>query len=202
MGRHPPVRPMSETATTAGSGGEEVDVFIAFGSNVGNRVAAFRTAVHVLRESGVEPHSFSSLYHSRPKYVTDQPPFVNGVGRFRTRLAPRDLLDACQRAEAAAGRQKRERYGPRELDVDILLYGDRIVAEKGLRIPHPGIPERLFVLEPLAELQPDLEIPGMNEVTSLRDAALATLPEAERVVALGAFVPDRGRPLDGAPAAE
>jgi 2-amino-4-hydroxy-6-hydroxymethyldihydropteridine diphosphokinase len=189
---------VSKTRATPGRGGEQVDVFIAFGSNVGNRVAALRTAVEVLRESGVEPHEFSSLYHSRPKYVTDQPPFVNGVGRFRTSLAPHDLLDACQRAEAAAGRQKRERYGPRELDVDILLYGDLIVAEEGLRIPHPGIPERLFVLEPLTELRPDLQIPGMNGVTDLRDAALAALPEEERVVALGAFVPERGRPLDGA----
>jgi 2-amino-4-hydroxy-6-hydroxymethyldihydropteridine diphosphokinase len=177
-------------------------VYIALGSNVGNRVAAFRTAVEVLRERGVEPQEFSSLYHSRPKYVTDQPPFVNAVGRFRTRLAPRDLLDVCQQAETAAGRQERERYGPRELDVDILLYGDRIVAEEGLQIPHPGIPERLFVLEPLIELQPDLEIPGMNGVRGLRDAALAALPEEERVVALGAFVPERGRPLDGPPHAD
>jgi len=188
---------MRERSPEADSG-EEAVVYLAFGSNLGNRVAAIRTGVEVLRRTGVEPEAFSSLYHSGAKYVPDQPPFVNVVGRFRTRLDPRQLLDACQAAERAAGRKERERYGPRELDVDILLYEEREVVEEGLRIPHPALPERLFVLVPLAELAPGLQVPGRGPVERLRDRATASLPVEERVTDLGAFVAERGRMLDGA----
>jgi 2-amino-4-hydroxy-6-hydroxymethyldihydropteridine diphosphokinase len=175
----------------------EVEIYLAFGANLGNRVAAIRTGVETLRRAGVEAIAFSSLYHSKAKYMADQPPFVNLVGRFRTALDPRRLLDACQAAEHSAGRQKRERYGPRELDVDILLYGDREVAEEGLTIPHTALKERLFMLVPLGELAPGLLIPGLGAIESLRDAAEASLPEEERAIDLGTFVPERGRVLDG-----
>ena len=172
-------------------------IHLAFGSNLGNRVAAIRTGVEALRRTGVEPVAFSSLYHSAAKYVSDQPPYVNLVGLFRTRLDPLELLEACKSAELAAGRQERERYGPRELDVDILLIGDRIISEEGLKVPHPAIGERLFVLVPLAEISPGLEVPELGVVEDLRDTALADLPEEERVTGLGSFVPERGRTLDG-----
>ena len=176
---------------------EPVTVYLALGSNLGNRVAAMRTGVAVLRRSGLEPESFSSLYHSRPKYMSDQPPFVNAVGRFTTRLEPLEVLEACKEAERSAGRQQRDRYGPRELDVDLLLYGERTIQETGLQVPHPALPERLFVLEPLTEVAPDLVVPGLGEVSALLDEALQSLPIEERVVPLGSFDPNRGRPLDG-----
>ncbi len=171
-------------------------VWLGLGSNLGNRVAALRTGVAELVRAGLEPEAFSDLYHSRPKYLIDQPPFVNAVGRFHTRLTPRQVLAACRAAEAAAGRRPRERYGPRELDVDLLLYGDRRVHEESLTVPHPALAERLFVLVPLASLDPDLEVPGLGPVTGLLTEALRRLPEEEGVVSLGGFVPDRGRPLD------
>ncbi len=180
------------------SEGEAETVYLAFGSNLGNRVAAMRTGIAALRGRGVEPEAFSSLYHSAPKYVEDQPPFVNLVGRFRTRLAPRELLAACKEAERAAGRQERERFGPRELDVDIVLYGDRRIDEEALEVPHPRLTERLFVLVPLAEIDPELEVPGVGRAGELARQALEELP-AERVVSLGSFEPTRGRPLDGSP---
>ncbi len=181
---------------TGGSDGC-VTVWLGLGSNLGNRVAALRTGVAALEAAGLEPEAFSDLYHSRPKYVTEQPPFVNAVGRFRTRLDPDGVLAACQAAEAAAGRQPRERFGPRELDVDLLVYGDRVVVREGLQVPHPALAERLFVLVPLAELDPDLEVPGLGRVDVLLQAARAALPEIEQVTSLGRFVPGRGRSLGG-----
>jgi 2-amino-4-hydroxy-6-hydroxymethyldihydropteridine diphosphokinase len=178
-----------------GAGGP-VRVWLGLGSNLGHRVAALRTGVAELVRAGLEPEAFSDLYHSRPKYFTDQPPFVNAVGRFYTRLTPLQVLAACRAAEAAAGRRPGERYGPRELDVDLLLYGNRQVREKELTIPHPALAERLFVLVPLAALDPELEVPGIGPVTGLLTVALERLPEEERVVSLGGFVPDRGRPLE------
>jgi len=165
------------------------------GSNLGNRVAALRTGVAALIQAGLEPEAFSDLYHSRPKYLPDQPPFVNAVGRFRTRLTPLQVLAAGRAAEAAAGRRPRERYGPRELDVDILLYGGRRIEGEGLTVPHPALAERLFVLVPLAELDPGLEVPGLGPLSGLLSEALARLPAEERVVSLGRFEPGRGRPL-------
>lgn len=181
------------------SGRAEREVYLAFGANLGDRVAAIRVGVEALRGAGVEPQAFSALYRSRPKYVADQPSFVNGVGCFRTRLEPRELLEACRAAERAAGRKPRGRYGPRELDVDILLYSDLRLEEEGLHIPHPGIPERLFVLVPLAELAPGLEIPALGNVTVLRDAALRALPEEEAVTEIGVLFPERDRPVEGPP---
>ena len=185
---------MNET----GAGGG-VRVWLGLGSNLGNRVAALRLGVAELARAGLEPEAFSELYHSRPKYLTDQPPFVNTVGRFHTRLTPLQVLAACRAAEIAAGRRPRERYGPRELDVDLLLYGDRRVHEEDLTVPHPALAERLFVLVPLAALDPELEVPGLGPVAGLLTVALQRLPVEERVVSLGGFVPDRGRPLDPHP---
>jgi 2-amino-4-hydroxy-6-hydroxymethyldihydropteridine diphosphokinase len=181
---------------------ERHTIYLGFGSNLGNRVAALRTGVAVLAEYGVEAEAFSSLYHSSPKYVIDQPPFVNLVGRFRTLLEPGGVMEACHAAEQAAGRQQRERHGPRELDVDLLLFDQQTVDTADLAVPHPAIPERLFVLAPLAEIDPDLEVPGMGTVADLLTRARAELPKEEGVIPLGAFVPERGRPLDGAPGSE
>jgi len=163
------------------------DTYLAFGANLGDRQAAIRAGVAALQRRGIEPLGFSSLYASRAKYVVDQPGFLNCVGLFRTSLTPRALLTACQAVERAAGRERRERFGPRELDIDILLYGDRVIHEKGLDIPHPAIGERLFVLAPLAEIAPSLTIPGLGPVTARLERAQAELPPEEGVRRLGAL---------------
>lgn len=177
--------------------GTLTEVYLAFGSNLGNRLAAIRTGVSVLAERGVELVAFSSLYFSRPKYITEQPPFLNCVGRFLTSLVPEELLSVCQEAELAVGRQSREKYGPRELDVDILLFGEEIISAKGLSIPHPHLAERLFVLVPLAELAPDLVIPGLSAISDLLARAIHSLPEEEGVVSLGAFYESERNPGKG-----
>lgn len=99
----------------------------------------------------------------------DQPDFINAVAGLLTRLAPRELLSALHGIEAAHGRRRRsdDRWGPRPLDLDLLAHGDHVLAEPDLRLPHPGIGERNFVLLPLASIAPDLEIPGLGRVGTL-----------------------------------
>jgi 2-amino-4-hydroxy-6-hydroxymethyldihydropteridine diphosphokinase len=102
----------------------------------------------------------SCLYETAPVGVTDQQPFLNAVVEAETILAPDALLRLVKDVEAQLGRQSRERWGPREIDVDILLYGDEAIGVPGLTVPHPELWNRLFVLAPLRELQPDLRGPG------------------------------------------
>ena len=102
----------------------------------------------------------STLRETDPVGVTDQPRFLNGVAALETELAPRELLDVLLAVERRLGRERRERWGPRTIDLDLLLYGDEVIDEAGLTIPHPRLHERRFVLEPLAELAPKLVVPG------------------------------------------
>lgn len=112
----------------------------------------------------------SSLYRSQPLGPVDQPPFVNAVARLETGLAPRALLDALLAIERAHGRiRDGARWGPRTLDLDLLLYEDLVLAEPGLTLPHPGLTTRAFVLYPLAELAPDLVVPGAGPIHTLID---------------------------------
>ena len=156
-----------------------MDIYLAFGSNLGDRVSAIQTGIEFLEQRNIELVTLSSFYTSRSKYLSDQPEFVNCVGHFTTTIGPLELLDSCMDAEKAAGREKRERYGPRELDVDLLLFGQQSVAEVDLEIPHPGIPDRLFVLVPLAEVSSELMVPGMGPVNELLEHARNTLPDEE-----------------------
>jgi 2-amino-4-hydroxy-6-hydroxymethyldihydropteridine diphosphokinase len=110
----------------------------------------------------------SSLRDTEPVGVVDQPEFLNGAVAIETTLSPRELLDALLRIERELGRVRGpERFGPRTIDLDLLLYGDEVVDEPGLQVPHPRLHERKFALEPLAELDPDLEIPGRGPVAEL-----------------------------------
>lgn len=101
----------------------------------------------------------SRLYRTPPWGKLDQPAFVNAVARLETRLGPRELLDALQAIERSAGRERSERWGPRVLDLDLLLHGEAVIDLPGLRLPHPNLHERAFVLVPLAELAPGLRLP-------------------------------------------
>lgn len=129
-------------------------VFLALGSNLGDREDNIRIAIRKLgKENIFVPVAMSSLYETKAKYVIDQPDFLNMVLKGRTGLNPEQLLIACKGIEREMGRNFQEiRNGPRLIDIDILFYGSEIVDTETLKIPHPLLGERRFVLEPLAEI--------------------------------------------------
>ena len=143
--------------------------YVGLGSNLGDREATLRDAVEHLRAvERVEVVGVSELRETDPVGVVDQPLFLNGAVAVETDLSPRELLDALLHVERELGRVRDgERWGPRTVDLDLLVYGDVAVDEPGLRVPHPRLHERRFALEPLAELDPALEIPGRGLVTTL-----------------------------------
>lgn len=127
--------------------------FLALGSNLGDRERYIQQAV----ESLPDVVAVSPVYETEPVGGPEgQGPYLNAVVELDTDLTPRELLDWCRRLEDAAGRVRAERWGPRTLDVDILLVGDLVVDEPDLQVPHPRMWERDFVLRPLADLAPDL----------------------------------------------
>jgi len=110
----------------------------------------------------------SSFRETDPVGYTDQRRFVNAVAEIETALGPRDLLRALLAVERALGRERTgQRFGPRTIDLDLLLYGDLVLDEPGLTVPHPRLHERRFALEPLAELDPEVEVPGRGRVAAL-----------------------------------
>ena len=137
--------------------------YVGLGANLGDRDATIRAAVAEL--PGVV--AISPLRETDPVGVTDQPRFLNGVAALETELAPRELLDVLLAVERRLGRERRERWGPRTIDLDLLLYGDEVIDEDGLTVPHPRLRERRFVLEPLADLAPKLVVPGLGGVEEL-----------------------------------
>jgi 2-amino-4-hydroxy-6-hydroxymethyldihydropteridine diphosphokinase len=144
-------------------------VYIGLGSNLGDREATIRRALELLAaDSAVEVEAVSSLRDTEPVGYADQPRFLNGVAALSTELAPRAVLERLQHVEAALGRDRSgPRFGPRTIDLDLLLYDALQVDEPGLEIPHPRLVERRFVLEPLAELDSALEVPGRGSVQVL-----------------------------------
>jgi 2-amino-4-hydroxy-6-hydroxymethyldihydropteridine diphosphokinase len=144
--------------------------FIALGSNLGDREATIRSAVAELGATeDVEVVAVSSLAETEPVGYLDQPRFLNGAAELRTELPPRELLDLLLAVEARFGRDRSAGppQGPRTLDLDLLLYGAERLEEPGLELPHPRLHERLFVLRPLAELDPALEVPGKGPIQGL-----------------------------------
>ena len=137
-----------------------VEVLLGLGGNLGDPAAAIAAALARLDAAGVRVTRRSHLYRTAPWGVTDQPDFLNLCAAAETTLAPRALLSLVQRIEAELGRERRERWGPRTIDIDILAYGDDVVNEPDLKIPHPRMTERAFVLVPLAEIAPDAVIAG------------------------------------------
>jgi 2-amino-4-hydroxy-6-hydroxymethyldihydropteridine diphosphokinase len=147
----------------------EAVAYIGLGSNLEEPSAQVRSALRALRESAqIQVEACSSFYHSAPVGLTGQPDFINAVCRARTALAPEALLQALLEIERAHGRVRGgPKGGPRTLDLDLLLYGAEIRDTPALRLPHPRLHERAFVLVPLAELDPGLVIPGHGTVTQL-----------------------------------
>jgi 2-amino-4-hydroxy-6-hydroxymethyldihydropteridine diphosphokinase len=144
-----------------------VRAYVGLGSNLGDREGAIRDALEALAEH-VRVVAVSSLRETEPWGYAEQPPFLNAAAAVETDLSPRELLDLLLAVERRLGRTRDgARYGPRAIDLDLLLYGEEVVDEPGLTVPHPRLHERRFALEPLAELDPDLAVPGRGAVAAL-----------------------------------
>ena len=149
-------------------------IFLGIGSNEGDSLELISRAVRGLREiPGVQLEQMASIYETEP-VGPPQPKYLNTVVEIATALEPRRLLDALKALERLLGRApSTQRWGPRVIDLDILLYDDRVLDEPALSIPHPRMHERRFVLEPLAQLVPDLIHPVLKQTIA---RLLATLP--------------------------
>ena len=142
--------------------------FVGIGSNLGDREENLRRAVELLSaEDGIDVTGLSEIRETEPVGPVEQGPFLNGAVRVETELGPRELLERLLAVEQRLGRVRTERWGPRTIDLDLLLYGDEIVDEPGLAVPHPWLHERRFALEPLLDLAPSLEIPGKGPISAL-----------------------------------
>jgi 2-amino-4-hydroxy-6-hydroxymethyldihydropteridine diphosphokinase len=142
--------------------------YVGLGANLGPReVTLLRAADLLAAADGVEVVAVAQLRETEPVGLVEQPPFLNGAVAIDTSLPPRALLDLLLEIERSLGRVRGERWGPRTIDLDLLAYGDERVEEEGLHVPHPRLHERRFALEPLAELDPELEIPGLGTVSEL-----------------------------------
>jgi 2-amino-4-hydroxy-6-hydroxymethyldihydropteridine diphosphokinase len=137
--------------------------FVGLGANLGDREATILAAAERLG-----PHRLSPIVETEPWGYIDQPKFLNAVAELETELAPRGLLDRLLEIERELGRiREGPRYGPRTIDLDLLLYGDELIEEPGLTVPHPRLAERLFVLQPLLALDAGLSVPGRGSVAAL-----------------------------------
>lgn len=137
--------------------------YIALGSNLGDKEKNLRRALLLLTQQGVEVVRVSSFLSTEPYGVTDQPQFLNAVACVRTRLAPLALLDVLLATELAMGRVRLRHWGERNIDLDLLLYEDVVLDTPRLRLPHPDMQNRDFVLLPLAEIAPELKHPTLQK---------------------------------------
>jgi 2-amino-4-hydroxy-6-hydroxymethyldihydropteridine diphosphokinase len=143
--------------------------YIALGANLGDRHGNLERALELLAGGAdVEVVAVSTLRETDPVGYVDQPRFLNGAAAVETTLSARELLERLLAVERALGRERTgPRFGPRTVDLDLLLYGDEAIEEPGLSVPHPRLAERRFVLEPLAELDPELTLPDGRRVRDL-----------------------------------
>jgi 2-amino-4-hydroxy-6-hydroxymethyldihydropteridine diphosphokinase len=148
---------------------------------MGDRPANLRQAIDRLAEAG-QVQAVSAFYETEPVDVRDQPWFLNCVVVLKTVMPPRELLNLALAIERAMGRHRTREKGPRTIDIDILLFGSRAIDEPGLKIPHPAMHERRFVLEPLAEIAPEAFHPVLKKTAR---ELLAELPEGQTVRNLG-----------------
>ena len=145
----------------------DIDAFVGLGANLGDTRVALKAAVAAL--AGLPQTRLvkcSSYYRSEP-VDSSGPDYLNAVAQVRTRLAPNDLLARLQAIETRHGRERPYRNAPRTLDLDLLLYGDEVVDTPALTVPHPRLHTRAFVLLPLAEIAPDLHLPGLADMAAL-----------------------------------
>jgi len=157
----------------------EVIAYLLLGGNLGDRAAYLQQAQLALAVSAGPIVAASAYYETAAWGVEDQPAFLNQALAVRTALPPIALLAACQAAEQQAGRERRQRWGARTLDVDILLYGQEIIASPTLMVPHPALPARRFALVPLADIAPQLLHPQLHQTVA---ELLASCPDPLEVV--------------------
>lgn len=147
----------------------EVTAYVGLGSNLSNPVQQVKLAI---AELSILPQTRllaqSSLYRTRPMGPQDQPNYINAVVGLATRLPAEILLSELQRLELSHGRERVLHWGPRTLDLDMLLYGQQVIATEFLQVPHPGLLERSFVVQPLLEIAPDLVLPDGTVLASVR----------------------------------
>jgi 2-amino-4-hydroxy-6-hydroxymethyldihydropteridine diphosphokinase len=156
-------------------------VYLSLGSNVGDLAANLRSAIERLGSLG-EVLAVSSFYETEPVEVSSQPWFLNCAVKLDTEKMPRQLLNGILEVEREMGRRRTQIKGPRNIDIDILLFGNSIIETKGLSVPHPSLHQRRFVLEPLAEIAPEVRHPVLKKtMRELRDA----LPAGQAVRRVG-----------------
>ncbi|MGH2674935.1 MAG: 2-amino-4-hydroxy-6-hydroxymethyldihydropteridine diphosphokinase [Actinomycetota bacterium] len=156
--------------------------YLGLGSNLGDRLENLRRAVELLGQRGVPIVRSSRVYETEPVGGPPQPEYLNAVVEAEAGGTAWDLLASCREVEQAMGRERAERWGPRVIDVDVLTFGDEVVEEPGLEIPHPRMHERAFVLVPLLELDPDPPLPGGRRAATLRVDALGVRLHAPPLV--------------------
>lgn len=158
---------------------DEILIHVAFGSNLGDRSGHLATAVAALGRV-FRPVAISGAYGTAPRYVTDQPPFLNAVASYVCRLSPHAVLDVLQDIERQQGRVRLLRHGPRTLDLDLLAYGDCVLETPDLTLPHPGIAERAFVLTPWADIAPDWRHPVTGRTVAAMLGKLGAVTDVVR----------------------
>ena len=161
-------------------------VYLGLGSNLGDREHALARACSLLdQHPAIAVQDVSSLYETAPVGLAEQPNFLNAAVGVVTGLRPESLLAVTQATESRLGREPEVKWGPRPIDIDILLYGSLLVQRPFLEIPHKSMGERLFVLVPLKELAPELNIPGLGHIAEI----VGALAAHGDVKSLGAFAP-------------
>ena len=152
--------------------------YLSIGSNLGDRAANLRAAVAQLDVAG-RRLAVSSLYETQPVDVPNQPWFLNCVAAIETDKTPKELLQLALRIEAGMGRLRMRAKGARKIDIDVVLVGEQVVDEAGLKIPHPAMHHRRFVLEPLVEIAPEARHPELDKTAR---ELLAEVPDGERQI--------------------
>jgi 2-amino-4-hydroxy-6-hydroxymethyldihydropteridine diphosphokinase len=147
---------------------DPIRAYVAFGANLGDRARTIGLALDELRaHPQIHVRKVSSLLENPAVGgPLDSPPFLNGVAEVSTTLLPRELLQTLLATEHRLGRERHRKWDPRTIDLDLLLYGDRVIDEPNLTVPHPRMARREFVLKPLSELAPDLVIPGRQQTVA------------------------------------